>query len=69
MAAFLGASAVVLFICGWLLLFSPKSMQKISKLANRGVLNVDSKMRTLRRPLGIIFLLSAIIFWCIVLAK
>ena len=60
---FLIVGAFFLFIFGILLLLSPKTLTKISKMTNRVMFTVDEKMPILRRPLGVLFLATSVFFW------
>jgi uncharacterized membrane protein len=60
MEAFLAVIAVVLFVSGSLFMLSPASVEKISKATNRALFNLDDKIQTVRRPLGISLFLTAI---------
>jgi hypothetical protein len=69
MEIFLIVAALVFLVFGSLLLLSIESVVKISNLTNHVLLNIDDKIHTWRRPLGIIFLVLSIFSWYIALAK
>ncbi len=66
MEIFLIVAALVLFIFGSLLLLSSESVVRIANLTNRVLFNIDDKIHTWRRPLGIAFLALSIFSWYVV---
>ena len=63
MEIFLIVAALVLLVFGSLLLLSVESVVRISNLTNKVMFSIDEKMRTWRRPLGIVFLALSIFSW------
>ncbi len=66
MEMFLIVAALVFLIFGLLLLLSVESVVKITNLTNRVLFNIDDKIHTWRRPLGIAFLALSIFSWYVV---
>ena len=69
MEIFLIVAALAFLIFGLLLLLSAESVVRINNLANRVLFNIDDKIHTWRRPLGVIFLALSIFSWYIALTK
>lgn len=69
MLTFLTFATAVLFIAGILLLVSPGTIKKVSDILSKNVFSIDERMPDMRKPLGIIFLILAILLWYIVLRK
>ena len=63
METFLIVAALAFLIFGSLLLLSAESVTRITNLTNRVLFNVDDKIHTWRRPLGIVFLALSIFSW------
>ncbi len=59
-------AALAFLIFGSLLLLSAESVVRINNLANRVLFNIDDKIHTWRRPLGIVFLALSIFSWYVV---
>jgi len=59
-------AALAFLIFGLLLLLSAESVVRINNLANRVLFNIDDKIHTWRRPLGIVFLALSIFSWYVV---
>ena len=66
MEIFLIVAALVFFTFGLLLLLSVKSVVRITNLTNRVLFNIDDKVHTWRRPLGVMFLVLSIFLWHVV---
>ncbi len=60
MEIFLIVAALVFLIFGSLLLLSVESVIRITNVTNRVLFNIDDKIHTWRRPLGIAFLALSI---------
>ncbi len=60
METFLIVAALAFLIFGSLLLLSAESVIRIANLTNRVLFNIDDKIHTWRRPLGIAFLALSI---------
>jgi len=69
MEIFLIVAALVFLIFGSLLLLSVKSVVRITNLTNRVLFNIDDKIRTWRRPLGIVLLALSIFSWYVAWTK
>ncbi len=69
METFLIVAALVFLIFGLLLLLSAESVVRINNLANRVLFNIDDKIHTWRRPLGVIFLALSIFSWYVAWKK
>jgi len=63
MEIFLIVAALVFLIFGSLLLLSVESVVRITNLTNRVLFNIDDKIHTWRRPLGIVLLALSIFSW------
>ncbi len=66
MELFLTFAALAFLIFGSLLLLSVESVVRINNLSNRVLFNIDNKIHTWRRPLGIVFLALSIFSWYVV---
>ena len=66
MELFLIVAALAFLIFGLILLLSAESVVRINNLANRVLFNIDDKIPTWRRPLGIVFLALSIFSWYVV---
>ncbi len=69
METFLIVAALVFLIFGSLLLLSVESVVRITNLTNRVLFNIDDKIHTWRRPLGVIFLALSIFSWYVAWKK
>lgn len=69
MELFLIVAALAFLIFGLLLLLSAESVVRINNLANRVLFNIDDKMHTWRRPLGIVLLALSIFSWYVAWTK
>ncbi len=69
MEIFLVTSVGILFIAGSFLLLLPAGAKKIADLTNKVLFTLDDKIPVLRKPLGILFLITAIYLWYVVLYK
>ncbi len=63
MEIFLMVAALIFLIFGSLLLLSVESVVRINNLTNRVLFNIDDKIHTWRRPLGIVLLALSIFSW------
>ncbi len=66
MELFLIFAALAFLIFGSLLLLSAESVVRINNFSNRVLFNIDDKIHTWRRPLGIVFLALSIFAWYVV---
>ncbi len=69
MEIFLIVAALVFLVFGSLLLLSVESVTRITNLTNRVLFNIDDKMHTWRRPLGIALLALSIFSWYVAWTK
>ena len=69
MEIFLIVAALVFLIFGSLLLLSIESVVRITNLTNQVLFNIDDKIHTWRRPLGVIFLALSIFSWYVAWTK
>lgn len=69
MEIFLIVVALVFLIFGSLLLLSVESVVRITNLTNRVLFNIDDKIHTWRRPLGIVLLALSIFSWYVAWTK
>ena len=69
MELFLIVAALAFLIFGLLLLLSAESVVRINNLANRVLFNIDDKIHTWRRPLGIVLLALSIFSWYVAWTK
>jgi len=69
MEIFLIVAALVFLIFGSLLLLSVESVVRITNLTNRVLFNIDDKIHTWRRALGIVLLALSIFSWYVAFAK
>ena len=69
MEIFLIVAALVFLIFGSLLLLSIESVIRITNLTSRVLFNIDDKIHTWRRPLGVAFLALSIFSLYVALTK
>ncbi len=69
METFLIVAAMVFLIFGSLLMLSVESVVRITNLTNRVLFNIDDKIHTWRRPLGIVLLALSIFSWYVAWTK
>ena len=69
MEIFLIVAALVFLIFGSLLLLSIESVIRITNLTSRVLFNIDDKIHTWRRPLGVMFLALSIFSWYVAFTK
>lgn len=69
METFLIVTSIIFFIFGLLLLLSPAKVEKIAKVTNIVLFTIDDKIHTVRRPMGIIFLVLTVFLWFVLLSK
>lgn len=67
MKIFLIACNALSIICAVVFLFFPGFAVKLSKIIDRVLLDTDEKMYAARKPLAVLFILSAIFFtWALI---
>ncbi len=69
MEVFLIVAALAFLIFGLLLLLSAESVIRITNLTNRVLFNIDDKIHTWRRLLGIVLLALSIFSWYVACTK
>ncbi|NQU95195.1 MAG: hypothetical protein HQ549_03055 [Candidatus Omnitrophica bacterium] len=69
MEVFLGIASIFFLIFGAMLLLSPNIVERISKATNKVLFNLDDKIQSTRRPLGILLLAISIFLWYTALHK